>query len=214
MQRGHARPHVISGKDLSVVLEAPKDGDAGFVQSKLVATLGPSSHDVETLVQMLRAGAVASTKATLCAGAGQRPLAVAWAQCSMALAHHAVVASLVAFCRPCSSMTSSHFLSCQGLHAGFSSHGGGAPLSCLLFLGAGMSVARVDLTWGSLDYHKRSLRNLNTVSDKEETMGRRETQEGGNGALGVPYQRGQLHVWQAASHTCRNDMMTPPCMIP
>lgn len=31
-------------------------------------------------------------------------------------------------------------------------------------LSAGMSVARVDLTWGSVEYHKRSLNNLQTVS--------------------------------------------------
>lgn len=30
-------------------------------------------------------------------------------------------------------------------------------------ISAGMAVGRVDLTWGGLDYHKRSLDNLNQV---------------------------------------------------
>ncbi|PNW77193.1 hypothetical protein CHLRE_10g426292v5 [Chlamydomonas reinhardtii] len=37
-------------------------------------------------------------------------------------------------------------------------------------LEAGMTVARVDLTWGPLDYHKRSLTNLNTAMKRVRRM--------------------------------------------
>ncbi|KAF5832362.1 pyruvate kinase [Dunaliella salina] len=88
LSRGCARTHVIAGSDMRKVLE-PTSKAEGWVNSKVVATLGPSSHDVDVLETMLRAG---------------------------------------------------------------------------------MSVARIDLTWGPLDYHMRTLHNLQEAMERSHKL--------------------------------------------
>lgn len=130
------------------------------VNSKVVATIGPSSCTVDTLEAMLKAGmSVARYLVLVC------PIVCVSCVCACTLMYtpnksHDLLASWTA-CHECSIRGSPQKLIHPSMWTGeiyTALHRSLRTAAC-----APTCAPRIDLTWGSLKYHKRVLRNLQEV---------------------------------------------------